>query len=107
MVCMTTLLSILVCVAWQGEAQDPKPFVFKDGDRVVFLGSTWIEREQEYGYWESALTVAYPDKKLTFRNLGRSGDTIWGDAWAEFDTAKEGYARRLALVREQKPTVIF
>ncbi len=84
-----------------------RPFEFKEGDRIVFLGSTWIEREQLYGYWEAALTVAHPDKKLTFRNLGRSGDTVWGDAWAAFDTAKEGYQRRLQLVKEQKPTVIF
>lgn len=85
----------------------PKPFEFKDGDRIVFLGSTWIEREQLWGYWETALTTLFPDKKITFRNLGRSGDTVWGDAWAGFDTAMEGYQRRLKLVKEQRPTVIF
>jgi hypothetical protein len=31
-----------------------------DGDRVLFLGNTLIEREPRYGYWETALTVAYP-----------------------------------------------
>src|SRR5689334_8019709 len=102
-----TMLMLLGLLLASQDRSTPKPFQFQDGDRVVFLGSTWIEREQEHGYWETALTVAHPDKKITFRNLGRSGDTVWGDAWAEFDTAREGYYRRLQLVREQRPTVIF
>ena len=40
----------------------PKPFEFKDGDRVVWLGSTLVEREQRYGYWETALIAANADK---------------------------------------------
>src|SRR5258708_4451885 len=28
------------------------PFALADGDRVVFLGNTLIEREQRSGYWE-------------------------------------------------------
>ena len=40
----------------------PNPFVFKDGDRVVFLGGTLVEREQKYGYWELALTGLNKDK---------------------------------------------
>jgi hypothetical protein len=101
---------VLLCLSYssaQADDHKPKPFEFKDGDRVVFLGSTWIEREQLWGYWETALTTLYPDKKITFRNLGRSGDTVWGDAWAGFDSPKEGYQRRLKLVKDQKPTVIF
>src|SRR5438034_787345 len=59
-------------------------FEFKDGDRVVLIGSTLIEREQRYGYWEAALTAANPDKTITFRNFGWSGDTVWGEARAGF-----------------------
>ena len=57
-----------------------KPFDFKDGDRIVWIGNTLVEREQRYGYWETALLVANKDKKITFRNLGWSGDTVWGEA---------------------------
>src|SRR5262249_39075675 len=64
-------------------------FEFKDGDRVVLIGSTLIEREQRYGYWEAALTAANPDKNITFRNLGWSGDTVWGEARAGFGTAAD------------------
>jgi lysophospholipase L1-like esterase len=82
-------------------------FELQPGDRVVFLGSTFIEREQLTGYWETALTSAFPDRDVTFRNLGWSGDTVWGEARASFDTAREGYQRLLERTRACKPTVIF
>jgi lysophospholipase L1-like esterase len=81
-------------------------FELKDGDRVVLIGSTLIEREQRYGYWEAALTARNPDKNITFRNLGWSGDTVWGEARAEFGTAADGYKHLIDHVRAEKPTVI-
>jgi lysophospholipase L1-like esterase len=83
-----------------------EPFQLADGDRVAFIGSTFIEREQRYGYWETALTSRYPGKIVTFRNLGWSGDTVWGEARAGFDTQKEGYKRLLDATLGVKPTVI-
>jgi lysophospholipase L1-like esterase len=82
-------------------------FDFKDGDRVVLIGSTLIEREQRYGYWEAELTSRYPDKNITFRNLGWSGDTVWGEGRAGFDSIAEGYKRLVDHVRAEKPTVII
>ena len=89
-------------------AQPPaKPFEFKDGDRVVWLGNTLVEREQRYGYWETALIAANADKNITVRNLGWSGDTVFGDARAGFDNAAKGFERMVSLTLELKPTVIF
>ena len=88
-------------------ASAAEPFELKDGDRVVFVGSTLIEREQRYGYWESALTRRWPDRNITFRNLGWSGDTVWGDARASFDSRAEGFKRLKESVLAFKPTVIF
>jgi lysophospholipase L1-like esterase len=92
-------------------AQPPaqKPFEFKDGDRIVWLGSTLVEREQRYGYWETALLAANADKRITVRNLGWSGDTVFGEARGRFDYDKPDVCLKqlvdqtLAL----KPTVIF
>ena len=78
----------------------------RDGDRFVLLGGTLIEREQYSGYWESALLRANPGKRLVVRNLGWSGDTVFGDARAGFDTPMQGYERLVALTKELKPTVI-
>jgi lysophospholipase L1-like esterase len=82
-------------------------FPLRDGDRVVLVGSTLIEREQRYGYWETALTRHYPNKSITFRNLGWSGDTVFGDARAGFGTQPDGFRHLKDHVLALKPTVII
>ena len=84
-----------------------EPFELKDGDRVVFVGATLIEREQRYGYWEAALTSRWPDRNVTFRNLGWSGDTVWGDARASFGTRADGFKALKDHVFALNPTVLI
>jgi hypothetical protein len=84
-----------------------EPFQFADGDRVVFIGNTLIEREQRYGYWETALTALHPYKDITFRNLGWSGDTVWGEAQARFGGQAEGFRHLKDHVLALNPTVII
>jgi lysophospholipase L1-like esterase len=85
----------------------PPAWVLRDGDRVVFLGDTFIEREGDRGFIETALVAAHPEAALTFRNLGWSGDTVWAESRGVFDPAAKGYERMLGLVRELEPTIIF
>src|SRR5262249_39620593 len=86
---------VLACAlaASSSTASAAEVLSLRDGDRVVLIGSTLIEREQRYGYWETVLTLRHPDKNITFRNLGWSGDTVWGEARAGFDTPREGFKR--------------
>ena len=79
----------------------------RDGDRVLLLGNTVIEREQRYGYWEAALTARCPDKKIVFRNLGWSGDTVFGDSRSYFGPPQEGRERLDKNITEFNPTVVF
>ncbi len=79
----------------------------RDGDRLVLLGGTFVEREGQLGHIETALTAAYPDRKIVFRNLGWSGDTVWAESRGLFDQPAAGYQRMIELVMEQKPTVII
>ena len=79
----------------------------RDGDRVVLLGDTFIEREGDQGFIEAALVASHPDASLTIRNLGWSGDTVWAESRGVFDPPAKGYARMLELVRELSPSVIF
>jgi lysophospholipase L1-like esterase len=85
-------------------AADPLPLA--EGDRVAFLGGTFVEREQQSGHWETALTLANRGKAITFRNLAWSGDTVRGESRAAFDPPAKGYQRLIELTREVKPTLI-
>jgi hypothetical protein len=78
-----------------------------DGDRVVLVGNTLIEREQRTGYWETLLTIRYPNRNIVFRNLGWSGDTVFGEAQARFGTAADGFRHCVEHVTALKPTVIL
>jgi lysophospholipase L1-like esterase len=100
------VLALLPLVVAAPAARAAEPFALKDGDRVVLVGNTLIEREQRYAYWEAALTSRYPDKNVTFRNLGWSGDTVFGDARAGFGSQKDGFNHLKEHVLSLKPTVI-
>ena len=80
-------------------------FTLHEGDRVVLVGSTLVEREQRHGYWETALTRRFPS--VTFRNLGWSGDTVFGDARAGFGTQADGFRHLKEHVLALKPTVLI
>ena len=103
----TTTLAQTTPTGAPAQAHAIEKFELRDGDRVVLIGSTLIERDQEYGYLETALTARFYDRNVVFRNLGWSGDTVWGDAWAMFGTSADGYRDRLKNVVGMKPTVIF
>jgi len=83
-------------------------FELKDGDRVVFLGDTFLERDVDYGHVEAAFTTRFPDRNITFRNLAWAGDTPTGKARASFDWNKPD-SEWLKRVQEQvgiaRPTV--
>jgi len=87
-------------------AAETAKVTLKSGDRIVLVGGTMIEREQREGYWETALTLRNPALNLTFRNLGWSGDTVFGEARAWFDPPEKGYARLIEQTISEKPTVI-
>jgi hypothetical protein len=90
-----------------GAAGAAEPFALHDGDRVVLVGNTLIEREQRDGYWETALTRRFPRASVTFRNLGWSGDNVWGHARTVFDPPPVGFSRLKDHVLALKPTVVL
>lgn len=89
----------------RGEVPQAK-LEFQNGDRIVLLGDAFIERWQGEEYLETALTLRWPAKKLVFRNLGWSGDNVWGEARAVFGQVNDGFKRLVNDVRECRPTLI-
>jgi lysophospholipase L1-like esterase len=80
--------------------------LLQDGDRVVFLGGTFIERMQTHGYLETELATRLHAKNLTFRNLGWSGDNVFGESRAVFGSIPDGYARLLRDLKLASPSVV-
>ena len=88
------------------ELQEPA-ITLQDGDRILFIGDSFFEREYRFGLIETALTVSHPDKALTFRNLGWTGDNVWGEARAYFGKPSEGYLDLLKFVDLARPSLIL
>jgi lysophospholipase L1-like esterase len=79
----------------------------KENDRVAFIGDALIERDIAYNYLETELSIHFHGRGITFRNIGWSGDTVWGESRAVFGSQKEGYSALIRIVGEIKPTVAF
>lgn len=101
---------ILWCLAlsWATLATGEEPLL-KSGDRIALIGNTVIERARLSGQLEAALQLASgPEvKNLTIRNLGWSGDSVFGDSRSYFGPPQEGRERLASVISEFKPHVIF
>ena len=83
------------------------PFQFEDGDHVVFVGATFIERAQLSEHLEASLAGTCGEKHVTFRNLGWSADTVSAESRGIFDKPDVGYLRMVEHIRAEEPTVAF
>src|SRR5688572_12340167 len=81
-------------------AAEPQPFELRDGDRVAFIGGTFVEREQSYSYLETLLQSHWPDRKISFRNLGWSGDNVFGASRGYFEGADAGFSRLTKITHD-------
>jgi len=80
---------------------------FEQGECIAFLGNTFTERSQRSSHIEAAFTLALAEKDLVFRNIGWSGDNVYGEARAYFGDRREGYSRLLNHVDLADPDVII
>ena len=99
------LLPLLLLTGGLAAAQETLTLV--DGDRVAWIGNTFVEREQRDGHIELALTLALPRADVTYRNLGWSGDTVDGRARRFFGPTRDGFEHLLTHVDIVEPTVVL
>ncbi|MBL4886652.1 MAG: hypothetical protein JKY95_19270 [Planctomycetaceae bacterium] len=109
-----TLLLASLAVFWatnfasvQAENKKSAAWELRNNDRVVFLGSTFIERENTYAMMEMSLRLANPNLNLSVRNLGWAGDNVLGESRAYFGSVAEGYAHLKEYVKLTDPTLLI
>ncbi|MFO0950784.1 MAG: SGNH/GDSL hydrolase family protein [Isosphaeraceae bacterium] len=100
------LIAVNLLLTFTSSAAPPR-FEWKDGDRVVLIGDTFVEREQTHGYLEAFVAARNPGRSLTFRNLGWSADTVSGLSRSGFGKADEGFRQLKEHVVALKPTVLI
>lgn len=101
-------LALLPGVVAQGQdVGETPPFELKDGDRVIFLGSEFTEQAIKHNYLEAELTARWPERRVSFFNMGWSGDTPSGIARGYFGGAEEGFRRLSEEIDRIRPTVVF
>ncbi|MBC3787183.1 GDSL-type esterase/lipase family protein [Spirosoma utsteinense] len=83
------------------------PFELKNGDRVVFVGNSLFENDFQYGYLELALTTRWPDRNVTYRNLGWTGDNVYGVARSTITNPPTGYELLMEHLTKAAPTLVF
>lgn len=81
-------------------------FELTNGDRVVFLGNSLFENDLQYGYLELALTTRWPTLNVTFRNIGWTGDTVFGEA-RSYISSPSAYDLLIEQLTKAQPTVVF
>jgi lysophospholipase L1-like esterase len=83
------------------------PFELLEGDRVAFIGNGFFEYDLRHNHLEALLTASAPERNVSFRNLGWTGDTVWGHARAGFGSVDDGFKGLRNHVADLKPTVVF
>lgn len=103
---LTAILLFLLLLN-KANAQSNSTFKLKDGDKVVFLGNSLFENELQYGYLELALTTRYPGNNITYRNLGWTGDNVWGEGRSTYTNPPTPYEHLMQQITKAQPTVVF
>lgn len=109
------LLILLVATGLSAQSTDltknTKPSVAKfsldDDERVLFVGNSLFENDLPYGYLELALTTRWPDRNVTFRNIGWAGDNVFGEARSYITNPPTPNELLLKQITDARPTLVF
>ncbi|MFT7162421.1 MAG: lysophospholipase L1-like esterase [Algoriphagus sp.] len=87
--------------------------VFKQNEKVVFLGNAFFENALANGEIETTISLCFPKKNITFRNIGWSGDNVYAHSRARardgrrFGNSEEGFGILSKQIKDLKPDKIF
>ena len=108
----SSLIFLSACAPSSEHASVPR-LQPEEGDRIVFLGNAFFEEAVRYGELETSLALRWPDRNLSFRNIGWSGDTVFGHSrtfgrrGAKFGGPEAGFDRMSQHLAELDPDIVF
>jgi len=106
--CIPFLAALMLLASARSVLADgPDALILKDQERILFLGSGFIENDQWHAYLETRLQRRFPARNLIFRYMGWSGDTVRAGARTAGFQVPQGLARLEKETLAQKPTLIF
>lgn len=94
----------LTTTACAAEATKAQGFLHNN-DTVAWIGSGFTERMQQSNWIDLVLTAGNPT--LKFRNIGWSGDTVFGDARGVFGGREDGFKRLVGDLDKAHATTAF
>lgn len=86
---------------------------FQQGEKVVFLGNAFFENAFTNSEMETTIALSYPKKKITFRNIGWSGDNVYAHARTRarggqrFGDPEKGFGMLRDQISALRPDKIF
>ena len=86
---------------------------FKQNEKVVFLGNAFFENAIPNGEIETTISLSFPNKNITFRNIGWSGDNVYAHArtrargGGRFGNPDNGLGILIKQITELKPDKLF
>ncbi len=96
-----------VSVSQEQQDENPKnPTPLQPQDRLTLIGGTMIERLQLDGRLEAALYHTLGSNSFQVRNIGWSGDDVWGTARAVFGQPSDGFERLKSDLKLTQPSVV-
>jgi len=86
---------------------------FKQNEKVVFLGNAFFENAIDNGEIETTISLCFPKKNITFRNIGWSGDNVYAHTrtrargGGRFGNPDKGFGILTNQIIDLKPDKIF
>jgi lysophospholipase L1-like esterase len=74
---------------------------------VVLLGNGLFEEDQASAYIETRLARRFPNRRIVFRNMGWTGDSVWAGARTSGYQVPSHLERLKKQTSEQKPDLIL
>ena len=110
---LLSVLGVLLAACTSTHTTHQESLSFKQNELVVFLGNAFFENAIDKGEIETTLSLCFPKKNITFRNIGWSGDNVYAHArtrargGGRFGNPEEGFNILTKQISELKPDKIF